>query len=199
MKDRTAAEVRYFVTKRFLLFFALISLLSISSAAQMRTVPASYSTRIGETRSRTVSPTKNFSITPEQGFELEKEAFTQLNQKRIENGMPELRWSDDLARLARVHSQDMADNKYFSHRGKDGSMVDNRADTLGIRGWLAIGENIAFMRGFSDPVGVAVEQWMASSAHRRNLLSEQWTETAVGLAVAPDGSFYFTQVFTDKK
>lgn len=187
--------------RKVLLFSAFIICLSIGAAAQMRAVQASYSGRVGETRSRTVTeaPKANFSITAEQGFEFEREAFTQLNQKRIENGMPELRWSDDLARLARVHSQDMADNKYFSHRGKDGSMVDNRADTLGIRGWLAIGENIAFMRGFADPVGVAVKQWMASSSHRRNLLSEQWTETAVGLAVAPDGSFYFTQVFTDKK
>ena len=187
--------------RHFLILSALIISISATAAAQMRTVPASYSARVGETRSRTVAETANanFGITAEQGFALEKEAFTQLNQKRMENGMPALRWSDDLARLARVHSQDMADNKYFSHRGKDGSMVDSRADTLGIRGWLAIGENIAFMRGFADPVGVAVKQWMASSAHRRNLLNEQWTESAVGLAVAPDGSFYFTQVFTDKK
>ncbi len=180
------------------LVLAIISVFSANSFAQSRSVNASYTARIGETRPRTIQPNTP-SITAGKKFELEKEAFNELNTKRLESNLPALRWSDDLARLARFHSQNMADQKFFSHRGLDGLMVDGRADVLGIKGWLAIGENIAFMRGFADPVNVAVTQWMGSSSHRRNLLSEQWTESAVGLAVAPDGSYYFTQVFTDKK
>ena len=184
----------------FVLLLAIISFCSVNSFAQSRTINASYSARVGETRSRTIpaDTSKGSVISASKAFELEKEAFNQLNQKRIANGLPELRWSDDLARLARFHSHNMADQKFFSHRGLDGSMVDNRADSLGIRGWQAIGENIAFSRGYADPVNVAVTQWMGSSTHRRNLLSEQWIESAIGLAVAPDGSYYFTQVFTDK-
>lgn len=199
-RDRAGRRSEVIMKFSLVLFLAIISILSVDSFAQSRTINASYSAGV-ETRPRTavVESPKASPISAAKKFELEKEAFAQLNEKRIAKGQPALRWSDDLARLARFHSQNMADQKFFSHRGLDGSMVDNRADSMGIRGWLAIGENIAFMRGYADPVGVAVTQWMGSSSHRRNLLSEQWIESAIGLAVAPDGSYYFTQVFTDKK
>jgi uncharacterized protein YkwD len=61
--------------------------------------------------------------------------------------------------------------------------------------WSAIGENIAFMKGFDNPVRTAVEKWLLSPGHKRNLLNPDWTETAIGLAVSPDGKYYFTQVF----
>jgi uncharacterized protein YkwD len=175
----------------YVLIFAIIFVFCADSFAQSRAISASFSAAVGETRPRAVTgdTPKASPISESKAFVLEKEAFNALNQKRNANGLPALRWSDDLARLARLHSHNMADQKFFSHKGLDGSMVDNRADSLGIRGWLAIGENIAFSRGYADPVNVAVTQWMGSSAHRRNLLSEQWIESAIGLAVAPDGSY----------
>jgi uncharacterized protein YkwD len=129
----------------------------------------------------------------------ERIAFDMLNQKRAENGLRRLAWSDDLASLARQHSQDMADHKYFNHRGRDGSMVSDRADRSGLRAWRSIGENIAFNRGYKDPIEVAVKLWMESTSHRHNLLDTSWKESAVGVAVASDGSYYFTQVFLLRK
>lgn len=199
--DRAGRRSEVIMRFSSVLFLSLISIFAANSFAQSRTVNASYTAQIGETRARTIpiNDPPPPPISASKGFELEKEAFNQLNTKRLAANLPALRWSDDLARLARYHSENMANKKFFSHKGLDGLMVDGRADELGVKGWLAIGENIAFMRGYADPVNVAVTQWMGSSAHRRNLLSEQWVESAVGLAVAPDGSYYFTQVFTDKK
>ncbi len=129
----------------------------------------------------------------------ERTVFALINQKRAENGEKPLVWSDDLATVARRHSQDMADNKYFSHRGLDNSMVSDRADRAGVLKWRAIGENIAFNRGYKDPLEKAVELWMGSTGHRQNLLDNHWKESAVGIAVAADGSLYFTQVFLLRK
>lgn len=126
---------------------------------------------------------------------VEKDAFDLINKKRADIGLEPLIWSDELAALARLHSQDMADQKYFSHRGSDGSMVDDRADKLGIKNWSAIGENIAFERGFDDAANFAVDRWMESPAHRQNLLDKRWKETGMGVAILPDGTYYFTQVF----
>ena len=126
---------------------------------------------------------------------VEKQAFDLINKKRAESGLEPLVWNDELSELARLHSQDMADQKYFSHRGSDGSMVDDRADKLGIKNWSAIGENIAFERGFNDAASFAVERWMESPAHKQNLLDKRWKETGMGVAILPDGTFYFTQVF----
>ncbi len=136
-------------------------------------------------------PTKVIST-----LELEKQAFALLNQRRVENGLQPVVWNEDVAKVARNHSQNMASNNYFSHQGLDGSMVDDRADSAGLRSWKRIGENIAYNRGYDDPVEFAVLRWMQSTSHRENLLSNKWTESGVGIAVAPDGkTYYFTQVF----
>ena len=132
-------------------------------------------------------------------FELEKLAFKLINQKRTANGLKELAWSDEIARIARQHSGSMAQNKFFSHRGLDGSMIGDRADSSGLTKWRAIGENIAFNRGFENPTEFAVQRWMESQGHRENLLNDRWKETGVGIAIASDGSYYFTQVFLVRK
>jgi uncharacterized protein YkwD len=129
---------------------------------------------------------------------LERNAFELLNEQRAANGQLALQWSESLASVARLHSQNMAEFSFFSHRGLDGKMVSDRADDNSVGKWRSIGENIAFNKGYKDPVAKAVELWLDSPSHRQNLMDSNWKETAVGIAVAPDGSFYFTQVFLRK-
>jgi uncharacterized protein YkwD len=126
---------------------------------------------------------------------MERDAFDLINATRADAGLSGLKWSDKIAEVARVHSNNMADLNFFSHRGLDGSMVDDRAARLKMGSWNAIGENIAFLRGFPNPVEIAVEKWLRSPSHKQNLLDPSWTEAAIGLAVTPDGKYYFTQVF----
>ena len=79
-------------------------------------------------------------------------------------------------------------------------MVDDRADSAGIKNWKRIGENIAYNRGYDNPVEFAVLRWMQSQSHRENLLSEKWKESGIGIAIAADGkTYYFTQVFMLRK
>lgn len=131
--------------------------------------------------------------------DMEKAAFALLNRKRKENNLEALEWSDAVAKIARLHSENMAKYKFFSHRGIDNLMVDDRAEALGIKNWRAIGENIAFNQGYENPVEFAVQRWMLSPAHRENLLNNRWRESAVGVAIADDGAIYFTQVFLLRK
>ncbi len=130
---------------------------------------------------------------------LERNLFELLNSERRSQGLPVLEWSEEVAAVARLHSQNMASEKFFSHRGSDGSMVDDRADRLGLGAWKTIGENIAYMRGFEDPAALAVEKWMQSAAHRKNLLGTNWKESAVGVSITGDGTYYLTQVFMLRK
>lgn len=132
-------------------------------------------------------------------FDLERKAFELLNYQRAIQGLTALEWNEAMTKVARIHSEDMANKKYFSHTGSDGSQVSERADALGVRNWQAIGENIAYNRGFENPVEFAVERWMQSPSHKQNLLSGQWKETGVGIAVTADGTYYFTQVFVLRK
>lgn len=154
----------------------------------------------GVTRTRLAGESSSYR-TPSSSTagDLERRVFKLLNDVRKGQGLQDLVWSDDVAAVARLHSENMADGKFFSHRGTDGSMVDDRADRLGLGAWRVIGENIAYMRGYEDPAALAVEKWMESTAHRKNLLGPNWKESAVGVAITKDGTYYMTQVFLVRK
>lgn len=125
--------------------------------------------------------------------------FDLINKRRAEAGLKPLSWSDELEAIARRHSEDMAEFDYFSHRSLNGKVVSDRADEARIGRWRAIGENIAFNRGYADPIEKAVDLWLNSQSHRNNLMSATWKESAIGVAVTADGSYYFTQVFLTRK
>jgi uncharacterized protein YkwD len=125
---------------------------------------------------------------------LERRAFDLINAERRASGFAPLAWDEELCRMARQHSGEMARQDFFSHEGPDGDMVD-RAHALGIRGWRALGENIAYNQGFDDPAAFAVERWMGSAKHRANILNGMFTRSGLGIARAADGRIFFTQVF----
>lgn len=193
------------MNNKLFLFLGIFVALTVSVFAQTNNFPTNLTVKYvasdGSTRPRvapdTASEVKSSVIV--NVASVERIAFRMLNEKRAENGLKPLMWSDDLERVARVHSQNMADFKFFDHRGLDGKMVSDRADCLGVGNWRSIGENIAMSRGFTDPIAKAVELWLDSPSHRHNLMDENWKESAVGVAVAPDGSYYFTQVFLLRK
>lgn len=126
---------------------------------------------------------------------IERETFDLINLQRIEHGLAPLMWDPKLAELARVHSQNMARHGFFSHVGLNGRTVDARAVDSGIDDWRGIGENIAFNQGIENPASFAVEKWILSPGHRRNLLDRRWKQSGLGVAVTEDGKYFFTQVF----
>lgn len=127
----------------------------------------------------------------------EREAFELINAVRRKANLPALVFDAEMFVLARKHSETMANSGRFSHRGATNETVDERARSAGITDWQGIGENIASNQNAENPVAAALECWLNSEGHRRNFLSRDWTRSAIGVAVAPDGKFYFTQVFRD--
>lgn len=171
-----------------------------NTALDLRHGPLNSATLSGSARSRFAADDGAVRVNSSgAAAEVERQVFNLLNAERRSKGLAELEWSDDVAAVARLHSHNMADGKFFSHRGSDGSMVDDRADRLGLGAWRVIGENIAYMRGYEDPAALAVEKWMDSTAHRKNLLGSNWRESAVGVAITEDGTYYMTQVFLLRK
>ena len=126
---------------------------------------------------------------------LERRAFELINAQRSARGQQPLVWDPELARLARSHSENMAQSDFFNHNQPGGMTMVERARAQGVRGWKALGENIAYNQGYDDPAAFVAERWMVSYKHRENLLNSRWTRSAVGVAIAPDGRVFFTQVF----
>jgi uncharacterized protein YkwD len=107
-----------------------------------------------------------------------------------------LTWNPALGAAAQAHSGDMARQNYFSHQGKDGREVGDRAKQTGYR-WLGIGENIAMGQESVDQV---MAGWLASPGHCANIMDRWFTEMGSAYAVAGNrGRPYWTQVFGTPK
>ena len=125
----------------------------------------------------------------------ERRAFDLINAERRRRGLGPLVLDGSLTRMARYHSTNMAGGGWLSHIDRDGLDLTGRAALLGIRGWRAIGENVAYNQGYPDPTAFAVERWMISDKHRANIMNSEFTHAGIGIARGSDGRVYFTQVF----
>jgi len=105
--------------------------------------------------------------------------------------VPPLALNDALADAALAHSRDMARQGYFSHQGKDGRGVAERARGAGYR-WRRIGENIAI--GQESP-GEVVAEWLSSPTHCASIMDAGFTDMGVAYAVSSKARAYWTQVF----
>jgi len=110
---------------------------------------------------------------------LEQECLEQVAIQRKARGLPKLAYSEELLNVARAYSRRMAEEKFFSHVDPEGRTVQQRVREAGIR-WTALGENLALSTGYVNPVAAALNGWMGSPGHRRNILAPDYQRTAVG-------------------
>ncbi len=115
---------------------------------------------------------------------------TQTNQRRHAAGCGQLNVDPGLIVASLRQSDFMADTRTFSHIGRGGSTFVARARAAGYA--APAGENIAW--GYATATQV-MDAWMASPAHRRNILNCGARSIGTGVRYAADGTPYFTQVF----
>ncbi|WP_293134480.1 CAP domain-containing protein [Microcoleus sp. bin38.metabat.b11b12b14.051] len=121
--------------------------------------------------------------------DLEKAVNQQINQYRASKKLPPLSVDPRISQIARIHSENMASGKVkFSHDGFDG-----RAKAVTVP-YQSFAENVAYNMGFSDPVRNAVEGWIKSDGHRKNI-EGQFNLTGIAIAKNAKGEYYFTQLF----
>ena len=125
---------------------------------------------------------------------LEVSTVEAVNRARAEHGLEPLTVNPVLVEIARDHSRDMVRRGYFDHRSPAGDYVQDRVRQRSIA-YSRIGENLHRSRGSEDPVRTAVESWLKSRGHRELLLSPEFRETGIGVAVDDEGAVYFTQLF----
>ncbi|WP_148629625.1 SafA/ExsA family spore coat assembly protein [Bacillus sp. E214] len=121
----------------------------------------------------------------------EQEVIRLVNVERAKQGLRELKYDWELARVARYKSEDMRDNNYFSHTSPVYGSPFDMMKNFGIN-YKSAGENIA--KGQTTPEQV-VNAWMNSSGHRANILSSKFTHIGVGYAKS---GHIWTQQFISK-
>jgi uncharacterized protein YkwD len=117
-----------------------------------------------------------------------EELRARVNAVRRRQGLPPLARNPILDQVAQEHADDMLRRSYISHRTPEGLDPSDRARAAGYR--PGAGENIVEQRFSAEE---AMDAWMASPGHRRNILDPNCRELGLGLAVgarygpAPDG------------
>jgi uncharacterized protein YkwD len=112
-------------------------------------------------------------------------------ERRLGPAAP-LQWNEKLAGAALTHSRDMATHNYFSHDGRNGQTVGDRAAREKYS-WRRIGENIATGQGSPEHV---VAGWLTSPQHCANIMEPQFSEMGAAYFVNAnsDTVIYWTQV-----
>jgi uncharacterized protein YkwD len=155
-------------------------------------------------------------ISPER---LGKAIHALINGERAAKGLKPLAWDGKLAAIARGHSADMADRRYFSHDTPEGSGLGTRYEKARYKCVIPIGdvihggaENIArddlyakittlgdkkYYDWYSEDelARNAVAGWMKSPGHRANILTAYWGRQGIGVVVTRDFQVYLTEDF----
>jgi uncharacterized protein YkwD len=133
------------------------------------------------------APTARSTVAADDG--LERSVLVELNAVRRAHGLVPLRASAPLARAADAHSRAMGVHGFFEHDSRDGSPFWERVERYyGRTSRWSVGENLVWGSTGSIDARRAVELWMASPGHRKNILTARWREiglSAVRVSAAP--------------
>jgi uncharacterized protein YkwD len=109
-------------------------------------------------------------------------ALASINAARAKAGCGPLKVNKALMTAARAHARNMAEQDFFGHTGKDGRGFASRIRNQGYRYGLAA-ENIA---AGQPTVERAVQAWLKSPGHRRNILNCKFRDTGIAMVYQPD-------------
>jgi len=130
--------------------------------------------------------------------EIENSVFEATNKVRLSHALRRLDSDPLLIEIARGHSEEMLERRYFSHNSPN-QLCETVRDRLrfGHEFFLSSAENLHKCQGYDLGLVAqqAVDSWMDSPAHRRNLLNVQFNRVGVGVAVKKQ-TVLFTQLFS---
>merc|ERR1712176_573105 len=127
--------------------------------------------------------------TSDEMDQIGKEALKLTNEFRKQNGLEPCKWHQSLCDIGKVHSKNMSDGKVpFGHHG-----FNDRVKQYPFRA-MSAAENVAMSNGLRNVAKVAVDGWIDSPGHRKNLLSNN-NYCGIGVYRGYNGAYYLTQLF----
>ena len=133
---------------------------------------------------------------------LEKAMWEIVNAERASKNLPRLAFDEGMASVARAHSAEMRDKKYFAHQSPTPALrdpLDRYVAGLGKTPRL-VAENVYRAWGGRSflterDIRDAHEALMKSPGHRANILLQGPTKIGIGLAANATGDIWLTQIF----
>jgi uncharacterized protein YkwD len=125
---------------------------------------------------------------------LEGQLHLSVNAFRREHRLLALERRADLDAVARAHCEDMIRRGYFSHDTPEGLNPVDRLHKGGVEGFRLAGENVG-QTSQQPPNERILSGWENSPDHRANLMARPFNTTGIGIARAPDGRLFYTQLY----
>jgi uncharacterized protein YkwD len=118
---------------------------------------------------------------------LNQQVFADINKLRRSHGLVALRESKALDRAALAHSLQMGQKSFFSHNSADGEQfyvrVKRYYSAAGYTHWT-VGENLLWDAP-SVSAATALQQWIKSPPHLKNLETAKWRDLGVSAVTVP--------------
>ena len=146
------------------------------------------------------APAPRASI-PSPADELDQRLLELTNARRTVAGLQPLVHDAVLSAAARAHSEDMLRRRFFAHVNPDRETPQDRVKRDADQPAISVGENLWMWSGEIVPPGEvlgrqAMAEWMASPAHRDNLLRAGYTRLGIGAAIDA-GQVRVTEIFSE--
>jgi uncharacterized protein YkwD len=155
-------------------------------AGRVSTAPPSISHVVSSTETIQVPRQTSLQVDPYA----EARMLELLNGEREKAGLRPLAADDRLRAVARAHSDEMFRLGYFAHVSPQAGSPADRVRAAGVR-FVLTGENLAF----APTTDLAHAGLMASSGHRANILTPEYTRVGIGVVSAGLNGRMFTQTF----
>lgn len=126
-----------------------------------------------------------------QTIGIENKIHDLVNEKRRDNGLPELVFDARLADIAQAYAKEINESGVYSHVDQHGNTLIERYSQAGYTCQIKIshienvygGENLNRINGYfgQDASTKIVDSWYDSADHRSNMLSPYFTKHGIGV------------------
>lgn len=140
------------------------------------------------TTGTSTSTTTSFSMSTD-----EKIIFDLINNARTKAGISKLTTDSNVFKVARLKSQDMVKNSYFSHTSPTYGSPFQMLKTYGVS-YKVAGENIAG----NPSLEAAVNAWLDSTTHKQNILSNSYNYIGIGVEKSNTYGYIISAMFVRK-
>lgn len=116
--------------------------------------------------------------------------FNLINNKRIENNLPEFEIDETLLNIARLKANDIVQNNYFSHT----------SPTYGTFFEMLKNNNVSYSKASENiardlTAENAIQNLMNSESHKNNILSQDFNYTGIAVVDNPKYGKIFVEIF----
>ncbi len=123
--------------------------------------------------------------------------FDAHNAQRASRGIAPLLIDPTLQTIARTRAQIMADNNLFSHYSPGGETIFDLFAAVSYA-WQDATENIHYNNAtLSQSDSLAMSEYMASPAHRANILKPGFGRIGIGVVTSSAGVHFCSVVLSD--